>query len=441
MPVCVSENPRRHGRLKAEFGDTIHMGCPTSDVLINEGMMLEGFRAAATEEQPRQGGAAQSAARPTTQAEFGAWTAIPASGLEPWNSTLRQTAARLYQYPFWNESLKALGFKTEYLVYERDGAALGYVALMVVGLGALRFGLVSDGPVNLRDDQPLSTESLATLRVWARHHGFAFLRFSHMDNRVLEAMEKAMGRTERLDSFPLYPPLEEELIVTLDGDENSILARFQKVARQEIRRAAEGGYEIRLATVAEAEASVRSLFEGLKQRKGEAVYHRPLASYLQLVRQAERHGCALLYIATRKEKPVQFTVVLRTRDMATYVLGAIDVGALEGETSPGCLVHWRAMRDALAMGVKEYNLGTYGWGGLRVFKGKFRPEHRVPPAPVTVVLRPVLWGPWKRMLPLISRHGNTIRDVAGWLLKALDRVRPGRSRTTRSEAKGNAQCS
>lgn len=388
--------------------------------------MLENPRAAATEEQPNRDGVAQPAAGTAAQGDVGSWTAIPASTLEQWNFSLLRTAARCYQYPFWNEPLKALGFKPEYLLYERCGASLGYVVVMMFGFALARFGVVIDGPVNLRGDEPLPPDALRALAAWARRQRCVFLRFSHMDNRVLEAIEMAMGRAERLDSFPLYPQVEEDVVVKLDPDEGRMLAGFQRVARRNIRDATAAGFEVNVVEATGSEAVMQAVFEGLTRRKGEGIYNRPLASYLEMVRQAERCGCGRIYLASLKGKPVQVVVVIRTRDLASYVAGALDVEALADATSPACLVHWRAMRDSLSMGVKEYNLGAYGPGDVRVFKDKFRPLQRVSPVPVTVVLKPALWGIWKRVLPLVDRNRDRVRSAAGWLLKTF-RVKRGRS--------------
>ncbi len=90
---------------------------------------------------------------------------------------------------------------------------------------------------------------------------------------------------------------------------------------------------------------------------------------------------------------VQALVLVRDGDTVHNVIGALDVAALEGRPSPSELLHWHAMRDFAALGVRHYNLGTRS-GAVYEFKRKFRPVERTNPPPVTVIVNPLLYPLW-----------------------------------------------
>jgi hypothetical protein len=79
-------------------------------------------------------------------------------------------------------------------------------------------------------------------------------------------------------------------------------------------------------------------------------------------------------------------------------MGALDVVALADAPSPSCLLHWHAMRDFRRLGVRDYNLGSGGSGGLMIFKNKFRPVRRDFCPPLTVILQPARYRWIQRLL-------------------------------------------
>jgi hypothetical protein len=343
--------------------------------------------------------------------EAGVWKVIPASALPEWNEHLLRTNAHLYQYPYWNEPLRRIRFKPQYLVYENAGESQAYAALLRIGFPLFRIGLVRGGPVSLLPDREMPPSAIHALRRWARQHGYIFLRFSHTSARVLHEITST-SKTDSADAFPFYPHQEYDLVVNQLPDENAALSSFQRVARRNIRDAREQGYEVRVTDAPEALTESWPLFEALSRRKQTAIYSRPLGSYLDLVQLGRPHGCVRLYMAYLKSRLVESIVVVRNRDSAFYVAGALDVEGLERTTaSPSCLLHWTAMRDFAALGANVYSLGITS----SPFKEKFRPVRVDFPQPVTMVLRPVEYTAWSRTLPLMARYGAKLRAVASKL--------------------------
>jgi hypothetical protein len=336
------------------------------------------------------------------------WNRI-CGNLDDWNRILLGTDAHLYQYPYWNEPLRQIRLSPEYLVYTQGGEPLAFVCVLRLGLPRMRIGIVRCGPVALKGSMPES--ALADLTRWAGQAGFVFIRFSHGDETILDRLA-ADAIADRTDSLPFYPPLEHELIVEQLAGEEATAGRFQAVARRNIRDARKVDYVITHADTTARLQETFPVFGALNDRKGQ-VYSRPLSSYLELLRLAAPHRGARVYTAALNGKIVQALLIVRDRDTAHYVIGAMDVEALGEHASPGCLLHWQAMRDFYGEGARFYNLGLWGSGGLQVFKSKFRPSERVYPAPLTLVLQPTAYRLWTRLLPWLRNSRPRIEKLMG----------------------------
>jgi hypothetical protein len=321
------------------------------------------------------------------------WHPIAQASLPSWNKRLFTTDASLFQYPFWAESFREMHFGPRYLVYSDGPSERAYVSILSLGLPALRIGLVLRGPVSL-EGGAISRDALSALVRWARQHGFVFLRFSHTSADALDRIA-ALPNARRENPFPFYCDLDEELIVEQRADDAAMLSSFQPIARREIHKAQKVGYEIRASDSEEMFTEAWPLFRGLADRKG--MRHRPLKSYLELLRQARPVHGACVYVAYLKGRPVEAILIARDSRVALYVSGALDVDALGDAESPSCLMHWQAMRDCYKLGQTRYNLGTSS-GVVYQFKRKFRPDVIKLPANVTVVTNRPLFVIWKTLV-------------------------------------------
>lgn len=329
---------------------------------------------------------------------FSDWEEVDRALVNEWNGRLLATSASLFQYPYWNEALVSRLVGARYLVWRDAGKARSYVCILAVGMPGFRIGLVRRGPVALDEKLGISDEMLQKLFVWARRNGHIFLRVTDSDERRLCHVAQVLPSVTG-DAFPFHRDLREELLVMLNRDEHSLLMSFQKVARQEIRKAVGRGYEVECSGRYEAFSDVWPLFVDLAKRKG--FTYRPLASYRRLVANAMPESLARTYIARLDGVAVEAVLVVRDSRMALYMSGALAVEMLEGGVSPSCLLQWRAMNDAAELGAREYSLGSRS-GVVYQFKRKFRPVERMNPVPVTVVCDPLMYRVWSGLLGVVG---------------------------------------
>jgi len=350
-----------------------------------------------------------------------AWREIPRADFGKWNQRLLQEpAASIRQYPVLNEGLRGSGriwvstpgrryahliesarrwtTTPRYVAYQSpDGSAI-FACIVTIGVPGFRVGCILDGPVPL-GGCTIESSAMNELVAWARRNSYVALRVTHSSEAFLDSLSR-MGNTERIDGVPLYPHPSSELYVDLSVDEATLLSRFQKVARQEIRKAGEAGYVLSVDRDAQALEKAWPAFESRSARKG--ISYRNLETYMRMMRDAEPHRAAHLYTAWREGTPVAAILILRDRTTAHYFLGTVDTEALGGAPSPACLLQWSAMRHAVEMGATFYNLGTRS-GPVYAFKAKFRPVEHDRPAPLTFVVNPRLYDIWRRLLPFVAR--------------------------------------
>jgi hypothetical protein len=318
------------------------------------------------------------------------WMSVSPSTRDRYAADLLALDAPLFQLPYWNEPLRAMGFRPRYLTLTDGARPLAYATVLQTGLPGARLGLVQRGPL-VRPDSGMAPDVAAQrLAAWSRRHGFMFLRFTHPHGDVLDALA-AMPRARRVDAFPFYRDPGEQLLVPQLGTDEDLLASFQPIARREIRAAEKVGYRIERSTDPETLARLWPLFERLSKRKG--FNYRPLESYLVLLRQAKAYGGASVFAAYLRDVPVDAILIVRDRRTAYYISGALDVAALGDADSPAALVQWIAMRALAREGVELYDLGTKS-GAVYQFKRKFRPREISHPAPVTVVANRALYMAW-----------------------------------------------
>lgn len=336
------------------------------------------------------------------------WFELQPQDLALWNDVLLGTDASVLQFPFWNEPSRALLLAPRYLAWGTQDRPLAYCCIQTVGFGPAKIGLVFRGPVNLQPDFDLTQPMIAELFGWARTQGFVFLRFTHSDPYVLDQLSRA-GHVEQQDAFPYfldYPIQCPDYIVEQFGCEESTLASFDREARRKIRRAAEAGYEFRIADSPEALAQAWPLYQECSRRKHFRL-ERPLAVYQRAVRLARPHDCVRIYAAYLNGTMVGNTLVFRDRTMAHSLLAAFDMR----HRHAAVFLHWHAMRDMYRLGAPRYNLGP-GPGLLARFKRQFCEQPTRYPGARTVVLKEDWFHFWQKMIfPVANGIRPTLRKL------------------------------
>ena len=329
------------------------------------------------------------------------WSEIPSSELAGWCLRLaEEESASIRQFPLFNERFRRKSMKPFYLRYANNrGKVTGFACVISFGFPFLRCGAVIDGPIAL-DPWDDSGEEVRQLVSWLRSSGFIFVRCSHRDQTMIDSLAK-VSEAVVANPLPFIPRYGGDLAVDLGGDDTKLLAGFQQIARQEIRRAAEAGCVIKKSADLNEFRKLWPVYAARARKK-----HVRLGSfqdYESMFKLSPRSDIVRIYNAYYGEKLAYSSVFLREQSMVHHTLGALDTEALGGNPTPSCLLHWYAMRDYRDLGCRWYNLGGPS-GPVYAFKRKFRPSQVGSPTSVTLVLRPLLYRVWSRsILPVLKR--------------------------------------
>ena len=328
------------------------------------------------------------------------WSEVPAADVLTWNRRVRDGGAPLWQLPFWRAFVDRPGLAAHYFAEVDDaGTPSAWACVMEWGLGPYRVALVQDGPVNLLDPEaPVPAGSVEELCATLRRHGYVFVRFLTAAETLPSAA--ALSGAVPGDLFPFFSRDVTELSVRLT-DEEQTLAGFQRHARQHIRRADRKGYRIRSGG-AELLEPVHRIIRMTALRKGFRVPSEDTLAGL-LDAGADVEGVRLYLAETPDGQPVSGIAVGADRFTTHYLFGGVDPERVAG-VSPTPLVHWTAMRDAIARGARAYNLGSAAPASIAAFKEQFGPVRVPPPEAVTVALRAAPAAAWRwGALPVLTR--------------------------------------
>ena len=324
------------------------------------------------------------------------WHTVAPGELAGWDERLLATEASLFQYPYWNESMTSWRLRSTYLACGPPEGPVAFASVLALGPRRLRIGLLREGPVWLRNLDDSATDAcLQALVGELRDRGFVLACFTSPDAGALERIEElAPSNRERLFPFAVAEP--EALVVPQAASDAATASTFAPVARRDIRKAERAGFVVEHAAGAEALRDAWPIWMTVHRFRN--LYRRSRASWRRLLDGGSALGVTRVYTATIDGRPVQSILVVRAGSRAHYVIGALDREALGDRPSPSCLLHFRAMRDCFARGCTLYDLGGRS-GPVYRFKSKFRPQERVHPPPVNLILDPALYPLCGWLLP------------------------------------------
>jgi hypothetical protein len=321
-------------------------------------------------------------------------------------SLLQRPEATIRQFPFYAERFRSGLVSPVYVQYGNAEAPEAFASVITLGFVPGRIGVVTDGPVSLRNS-PISVEQIRSFRHWAKRNGYIFVRFTSRSMEFHEALSN-------IDDVETYNPLPSiftpttELFVELVEDAK-MLASFSRTRRQEVCYALAAGYEIESGDSPEMLRRLWPLVEEMSKRKDR--YHAPLEGFVRLMEAAQPYGCAQVYGAFLSAEPVGMLLVLRDSRIAHACVAALATERLGDAASPSCLLYWTAMREAWRSGLQFFNMGSPS-GPVCTFKRKFHPTDIVYPEPRVLVLNKFLYEMWKDGLPLFSSGHSFLRKAS-----------------------------
>jgi lipid II:glycine glycyltransferase (peptidoglycan interpeptide bridge formation enzyme) len=157
---------------------------------------------------------------------------------------------------------------------------------------------------------------------------------------------------------PLVPASPATLVVSLEPEEEALLASFRKGTRQEIRRAQEAGLTVRKVAGEAEVAAFQAIYDAMEAK---GATPRPAPFFARVARALEEDAeRGFFLVALHEGVLLGGAVILLQGRGALYGFGAAERGT--GRVACGHHVQYAAMCEARRRGALHYDLGGFTEG-------------------------------------------------------------------------------
>jgi lipid II:glycine glycyltransferase (peptidoglycan interpeptide bridge formation enzyme) len=344
--------------------------------------------------------------RPATDADEAAWQALLAR--TPSGDFLHDWA--------WAEVAAFDGQPQRRYVLEEDAEIVAVAAAQVRPLVAGRtFWYVPHGPV-LDYDDPRAGERMRAMVAGLREAGRLQRAVAVKLEPRLEAGDAGLAAFERRGLRRTGETLQigQTRIVEL-GDDDALLAGFDKDTRYGVRRAGREGVVVETATDADDTAAIDALHELVRETQRRAGFPLPPRERFRVAwRALAGAGRAAILEARREGELLASGLVVVEGDRSFYLFsGSRREERGEPKRYASYALQWAMMRLARERGVRRHDL----WGIAPAGAGPEHPWHGVGLFKKGFGGREVVWaGSWDLVVdPTLYRVRRATGMLRGWL--------------------------
>lgn len=289
-----------------------------------------------------------------------------------WFGRLSAGEPSLYHRPLWLEAVRE-GFGAEIravLTTDGGGEPMALTPFMVVKKGPFRMMGTPLSGLYTEFAGPLFAEALdqaAHAEVLASQH-----RLVRRGGHYIEWGAKGEGEQvpwgRELERFGYAHTTRPTLLIDLASGEDAVWASFQGRARNMARKAEKSGVSVHtVEPTAEWMEAYYAMLRATFERQGRAAPH-PLSFFNRLARVVAA-GNGRCVAAEVEGRLVAGAIFLRDRGRMLYLSGTANAEGMKSAASS--LIQWHAMREAMADGVTQYDMGGLGVASIDKFKRSF----------------------------------------------------------------------
>ena len=286
-----------------------------------------------------------------------------------WDSFVRNTVGGHHvQTTQWATLKQSMGWQSDVLTVEREGQIVAGAQVLHRKLFAgLRFALVAKAPLLKQTDPLALRDLLRKMRRLAWRRRIVFFVVQPSDSSL--AMQPALERAGYVPTLINYMPLAT-VVVDLQADLDTILARMRKKTRYCVRRGLREGITVRRGNSADI-----ATFYALHSATAERIGFRPfdISYYEQMWQLFHPDGAVQLFIAEYEGTPISANWVVAFGDTVLAKRGGWS-GEL-GRLRPNEVMDWETIRWAKANGYRYYDLEGIDIDAARVVaRGEALPQ-------------------------------------------------------------------
>lgn len=343
---------------------------------------------------------------------------------DAWQTFLGAAAAGDFLHDWaWADVAESDGQPQRRFVLEEGGELVGIVAAQARSLPAGRsFWYVPHGPV-LDYADPRAPERLRAATIGLREAGRAAGCIAVKLEPRLEAgavtLEVFRG-TRRLRETGETLQVGQTRVVEL-GDDEALLAGFDKDTRYAVRRAEREGVMVTTITDADDTDAIDALHELVGETQRRAGFPMPPLERYRIAWRALAGVGRAVILEARREGELLASGMVVIEGLRSYYLFSGSRREERGETKryASYALQWAMLRLARERGAREHDL----WGVAPPDAGPDHPWHGVGLFKKGFGGREVLWaGSWDLVVdPTLYRLRRTLGIARGWVRRALRR--------------------
>jgi hypothetical protein len=185
--------------------------------------------------------------------------------------------------------------------------------------------------------------------------------------------------------------------------ESAMLKRFSSGKRRDIRAAQRKGLSVLRVT---GEAELRKAYSLIELNGREQGYNtRSWEQFGPTLIEQVNKGEAMMLVACHEGQFLGAHYGVLAGQRCSYLMGGTV--RMEKDNNVGAFLHWQVMKTARAMGLRGYDLTSWGSAGVMEFKKGFRPTHIEFKSPHYFVLSRLRFSAFMKLYPVLKRYKST----------------------------------
>jgi lipid II:glycine glycyltransferase (peptidoglycan interpeptide bridge formation enzyme) len=273
------------------------------------------------------------------------------------------------QDPQWGRFQESLGREVSRFGVSRDGKPLGYAQCITSKALNRKYMSAPYGPIFAAGmDESAIGEAFKAIAEGMRSAGRDVAFFRVEPEMAAGESLKQPGFSKSIDLNP-----HRTVVLDLSRGEEEISAGMKPKTRYNIKIAERDGVEVRVLDQLPVDGSGDDPLQESARRAGIRTYSRDyFNSLLKFFADAQGPIVARCYAAYHRQDLLAAVIILHYGDTATYLFGGQS--GLKRNMMPNYLLHWQAIRDAKAAGLKRYDFWgietdpKHPWYGFSTFK-------------------------------------------------------------------------
>lgn len=343
------------------------------------------------------------------------WEIIKKNSVESWNERLKQTAASLYQYPYYlSGKYDSLLYDKFFIKYVQNDKELAFAAVIEFGIFPFKTVIIDEGPVVLDNGLNLQI-MLDDLIKFLQRKFYMYVQIQPPSDEIERLLNNDTAFKKEV-YYPFHKKEDAEWNI-YNKPEAKLLAGFKVQGRRKITLAGRVPFKFCKLENETQLKEVENLFKQVEKVKKRRYI--PFSAILKIYENGKKHNLADVYCVYLNDSLVNAVFVIKDAQCYYHFTSAMLVKGYHHNESPPAKLHLFIMQDCFYNEHKNfYNISAGGSKRLVQFKEYFNPVEVKKPPYYTRVLEKTYFSFLKKLLPKKQKPWQQAEEL-GYLILPL----------------------